>query len=489
MRSPARTAVLLSAFVVLSSSLGHGPWALGLAQSLGLTQDPPPRILLDQPARAIEYQLARLTNDELSRVERKDDDVRYRPVYFALLTRKGMPRQFTEEALKALAKLDKTTPSAILLEGLGKVPTGESLTVARLIAALVAQPAATLRQERDRVVQAIRPSSPSLVQRGAYGALLVADGDVEPAWQLAQGSPGLVLEFLRSVPHLPSAGNPGPLGDQLFAKIAPLTGEGQDSDTRIAAIEALPWTRRDAGTFGVLAGELLKGDGEATRVAAARSLLLMPESAWPKEIEPLARAVVAWVGGVDPQRRTEPEILDAVQLGEKLAAMLPADAARAVRRELRALTVRVIRIEALPEQLLFDVKWFVVEAGKPAQIILSNPDAMPHNLVVGQPGSLKEIGTLAGGMAQSADPGAKSFVPESPLVLQATRLVQTGETERLAFTAPSTPGEYVYVCTFPGHWLRMYGVMLVVPDLEAWEAKPTVPTDPMTGAPFASRRN
>ncbi len=50
------------------------------------------RILLDQPPRAVEYQLGRLTNDELVRVERKDDDVRYRPVYFALLTRKGLPR-------------------------------------------------------------------------------------------------------------------------------------------------------------------------------------------------------------------------------------------------------------------------------------------------------------------------------------------------------------------------------------------------------------
>ena len=27
----------------------------------------------------------------------------------------------------------------------------------------------------------------------------------------------------------------------------------------------------------------------------------------------------------------------------------------------------------------------------------------------------------------------------------------------------------------------MYGVMLVVPDLEAWRATPTPPTDPMTG--------
>jgi hypothetical protein len=79
-------------------------------------------------------------------------------------------------------------------------------------------------------------------------------------------------------------------------------------------------------------------------------------------------------------------------------------------------------------------------------------------------------------------------VPNTPLVLYATRMLQSGDTERLGFRAPSAPGEYLYVCTFPGHWLRMYGVMLVVPDLEAWEAKPTVPIDPMTGQPFTGKR-
>jgi hypothetical protein len=80
-------------------------------------------------------------------------------------------------------------------------------------------------------------------------------------------------------------------------------------------------------------------------------------------------------------------------------------------------------------------------------------------------------------------------VPDSPLVLHATKLVKEGETDRLGFNAPKDPGEYVFVCTFPGHWVRMYGVMLVVPSLDDWEAKPTVPTDPMTKQPFTSQRN
>ena len=42
--------------------------------------------------------------------------------------------------------------------------------------------------------------------------------------------------------------------------------------------------------------------------------------------------------------------------------------------------MQVVRIQAMPEQLSFDLKWFAVEAGKPVQIVLVNPDAMPHNL-------------------------------------------------------------------------------------------------------------
>jgi hypothetical protein len=58
--------------------------------------------------------------------------------------------------------------------------------------------------------------------------------------------------------------------------------------------------------------------------------------------------------------------------------------------------------------------------------------------------------------------------------------VQRGESDTLKFTAPAKPGEYNFVCTFPGHWVRMYGVMLVVPDLDAWEGNRTLPSDPIT---------
>ena len=60
--------------------------------------------------------------------------------------------------------------------------------------------------------------------------------------------------------------------------------------------------------------------------------------------------------------------------------------------------------------------------------------------------------------------------------------MQRDESDTIKFTAPAKPGDYNFVCTFPGHWVRMYGVMLVVPSLDAFEAKPSVPNDPMTAS-------
>jgi azurin len=296
-----------------------------------------------------------------------------------------------------------------------------------------------------------------------------------------------LVELLRSVPHL---GKSADLRGKLFKPVAALLDSTKDPATRAAAVAALGWTRRDTAAFDLLAREILKGSDADSRAAAIRSMQLIPETAWtPAAIEPLARAIVAVIKETAPDLRTEPPTIDAIQLGDRLAAALPEAPRVAVRRDLRALGVQVVRIQTIPEQLIFDLKWFAVEAGKPVQIVLDNADAMQHNLVVTQPGGLQEVGTKGAMVPLPTDPDVKPYVPDTPLVLYASRLLNGGETERLNFTAPAKPGEYVYLCTFPGHWVRMYGVMLVVDNLEAWEAKPTVPTDPITNKPFASQRN
>jgi azurin len=167
---------------------------------------------------------------------------------------------------------------------------------------------------------------------------------------------------------------------------------------------------------------------------------------------------------------------------------LPDLSAASMRRDLRDKGVQNITIGTIPEQMMFDVRWFVVEAGKPVQLTLANSDFMPHNIVVGAPNSINPIGTAAAAMPAPSAADARAYIPELPEVLQASKLVQRDQSDTIKFTAPQKPGQYNFLCSFPGHWVRMYGVMLVVPSLDAYEAKPVIPSDPMTGKPYESQR-
>jgi len=66
----------------------------------------------------------------------------------------------------------------------------------------------------------------------------------------------------------------------------------------------------------------------------------------------------------------------------------------------------------------------------------------------------------------------RHYIPVSNKVLLGSKLLQPGENQALSFDVPSEPGVYPYVCTYPGHWRRMYGALYVVEDLEAYQANP-----------------
>ena len=67
----------------------------------------------------------------------------------------------------------------------------------------------------------------------------------------------------------------------------------------------------------------------------------------------------------------------------------------------------------------------------------------------------------------------RGYVPASPKVMQGSRLLAPRESQKLSFSAPTKPGVYPFVCTYPGHWRRMYGAMYVVDDLDEYLADPT----------------
>jgi putative heme-binding domain-containing protein len=232
---------------------------------------------------------------------------------------------------------------------------------------------------------------------------------------------------------------------------------------------ALPTVRgQESETFKALARCVRDG---LDRPAAVQAILRIPSRDWPaEEAKPLLDAVVASVRKLPPQERTSPAALDALQLGHALASLLPKDEAKRVRKELGELGVRTLRLGTVPDQMLFDKERLVVQAGKPVEVFFENNDLMPHNFVLVQPGALEAVGLLAEATATQPGAAERHYVPASDKIIRASRLLPPRDAQRLSFTAPARPGVYPYVCTYPGHWRRMYGALYVVADLDEYEA-------------------
>ena len=107
---------------------------------------------------------------------------------------------------------------------------------------------------------------------------------------------------------------------------------------------------------------------------------------------------------------------------------------------------------------------FTVKAGSAVQLLFRNPDNLYHNLVIVKAGALETVGAKADLMAGQPDGLDKNYVPDDPNVLYWTPQITLGiaRSFTLRFFAPDEPGDYPYICTFPGHWRVMRGVMRVV---------------------------
>ena len=115
--------------------------------------------------------------------------------------------------------------------------------------------------------------------------------------------------------------------------------------------------------------------------------------------------------------------------------------------------------------LQFEPRRIQMRAGRRAVIVLENADVeMPHNLVVVNPDRLQPIGEAS--MILAADPSAvgKHYVPDDKGVIAMSRLVQPTEQYAIYFNTPKEAGEYPFICTFPGHWMIMRGILEIVED-------------------------
>ena len=119
-----------------------------------------------------------------------------------------------------------------------------------------------------------------------------------------------------------------------------------------------------------------------------------------------------------------------------------------------------IEISGVANTMTFDKTKLTVPTGAEVHLTLKNPATMatlPHNWVLVARGT--EAKVAAEGLAKAPDAG---FIIEGPNVLAYTPLAPPGKSSEVTFTAPA-PGAYPYICTVPGHYMKMKGVMTVTP--------------------------
>lgn len=116
------------------------------------------------------------------------------------------------------------------------------------------------------------------------------------------------------------------------------------------------------------------------------------------------------------------------------------------------------------DNMQFDVTMIEAKPGETIRLTLEVKSNMPkaamaHNLAIVDLGVNVEEFVLA----SMAEPDNEYIAPSyEGQVIANTNMIGGGETSTIEFTVPKTPGDYEYVCTFPGHYFGgMKGVLRV----------------------------
>ncbi len=116
------------------------------------------------------------------------------------------------------------------------------------------------------------------------------------------------------------------------------------------------------------------------------------------------------------------------------------------------------------DEMIYNTRRFEVMAGEKITLTLKNTGKIPaktmgHNLVILKPGTLiPEFASKANAAKGSA------YIPLAPedrkSIVAHTRFLGGGESDTILFKV-NEPGTYPFICTSPGHFSVMQGVMIV----------------------------
>lgn len=130
---------------------------------------------------------------------------------------------------------------------------------------------------------------------------------------------------------------------------------------------------------------------------------------------------------------------------------------------LQAATPPVINIDA-GDDMKFSVTRIEAAPGESITLTLKitgrlPKSAMGHNWVL-----LTRDADARAYCMSAMSAAANDYLPPAlaDQVLVATKLMGLGESDTITFNAPAEPGNYPFVCSFPGHFLNGMGGVLVV---------------------------
>ena len=403
--------------------------------------------LADNNPAGLAYLLANLKTADLLALVNKSATQQ------ALLTRSDISDANRHKVLSALADQRKTLRSAILLDAIDFAQDDSArINAARLLPQLT--DLATMRTRLTALTQ----SQNSTLRHYALAAVATADKSFDAIW--SDDAPADVLACVPLV-YDPFIRN------RAYKKIDRHLYSNDPAIRQPAIRAAVSITRNQGDTFIALADLIAHNHDIPTAATALRSL---PSAAIDKSRVPkITAALVAWAKSIPASDRTSAEYLSTIQSLESLVGELPTDRATEMIAELKNLRVPVFAITTVREQMRYDTRRLIVEAGKPFEIRFENTDLMPHNLVIVAPNQRERIGKLAMTLKlDQLDSAGRPFVPTDPAILAATRLLESGKSEILKLTAPADEGDYEYVCTYPDHWQVMWGRLVVTKDVDAY---------------------
>ncbi|MCY3486822.1 MAG: plastocyanin/azurin family copper-binding protein [Bacteroidetes bacterium] len=119
-------------------------------------------------------------------------------------------------------------------------------------------------------------------------------------------------------------------------------------------------------------------------------------------------------------------------------------------------------IRPVGEEMKYEVDTLTVAAGTELTLILENTATLPtmvHNVVILTTNNDEDVNRV--GMAAIVAGEENGYLPEDDAILAATPMAQPGETVQVTFTVPSEPGMHRFICTYPGHYALMQGVLVV----------------------------